>query len=110
MIVNGHFISVRWLEKRETLNRPAQQRRAYSEPGADRSQQNQVALLQSAFLARGVHGQRNRSRSCISIPVNIDNDALRLQPESFAGGIDDSLVRLVRNKAIDVAGLYAISL
>ena len=49
------------------LDGPAQQRRAYRETGAHRGQQHQIAFLQLAFLAGGVHRQRNGSRGGVAV-------------------------------------------
>jgi hypothetical protein len=84
MIVEGHERSFAGLPEKpsrqvqdEKLNRPTQQRRANCESRTDRGQKHQVALLQPTFLARRLHGQRNRSRGRIAVAINIDDYALR---------------------------------
>src|SRR5581483_10119501 len=73
-------------------------------------QHYQTSLLQLAFLARAVHGKRDRTGGGVSVTVNIDDHALRTQAQALRGGGDDELVGLMWNEHINVAALQIVAL
>ena len=83
----------------DLLVSPAQQRRAHRESRADRSQQHQIALLQLAFLARCLHGQRNRRGCRVAEAIDVDDHAFRIHAHAISRRRNDSFVGLMRNKA-----------
>src|SRR5258708_8768374 len=91
------------------LYSPAKQRCPYREPSAHRGQQYQIALFQPALFSRCLHRQRNSSRRGVPVAIDVDDYALRLQPYAVRRGLDNSLICLMRNKAINVVGGEAIS-
>src|ERR1041385_8455087 len=84
------------------LECPAEKRRAGSETGAYRGDQQEVAFLQLAFFERGLHGDGNRACGGVAEAVDIDDDLLHWHAEALGRGCDDAAVGLVSDEAIDI--------
>src|ERR1019366_7181491 len=91
------------------LIRPSEERRAERESSAHRRQQHQTSLLQFAFLARGFHRQRDRSRGGVSVTLDVNDHALGTQIQTIGSRGDDALVRLMRNEGVDLAALEVVA-
>src|SRR5581483_5743977 len=76
--------------------------------GADGCEQHKVTLLQSSFFTCRLHGERNCAGCGVTVAINIDDYAFRFQPQSVGGGFNNSLICLMRNKAINVTGFTVV--
>src|SRR5262249_49655061 len=81
---------------------PAQQYGADREPGADRGEQDEVALLQPAGTDRVVEREWNRRGGRVAEPLDVDDHLVRVDAELFGRRHDDPAVGLVRDEQIDV--------
>ena len=71
-------------ERREPQNPPPQQHGADREPGADRRQQHEVALLQPAAAHGVVQRQRDRGRRRVAEPLDVDDRPSSGRAPSFS--------------------------
>src|SRR5215470_19335672 len=83
------------------------QRRAPGEPAADAFEHDLVSGLDAPVAARKIERERHRRRRGVGVPVYGDHEALRGQPEALDGGVENSDVRLVRDKPVDVVQAHA---
>src|ERR1700693_4249492 len=90
---------------------PLQEAGAPCQAGTETGQQHVVAGLDTSFADRLVEGQRDRRARRVAVLVDVDRDALEWEPDAPRGGVDDPVVRLVRDPQVDVlqgdAGLLA---
>ena len=80
------------------------------EPGADRREQHEVALLQTARRDRVVQRERNRRGGRVAEPLDVDDDLARIDAELLGRRLDDAAVRLVRDEQIEVGRRQAVAL
>jgi len=86
------------------LHLPAEKTGPYREAGAYRSQHHQALALQEVFVERGLHGQGYGGGGGVAEAVDVDNHPFLGQTQTLGGRKNDALVRLVRDKAAQVAG------
>lgn len=59
-----------------------------------------MSALQAAVTDRLVECQRNRSRRCVAMAIDGDDDPIAVESELPAGRIDDADIGLMRNQPI----------
>src|SRR4030095_9181780 len=91
------------------LQPPSHQNGADGEAGAYRSQEKQIAFLQTPLLNRIVQGKRNRAACCVAEALDVDDDLLLWNAELLGGGQDDAAVGLVCTEEGCFAGLDAVA-
>src|ERR1700682_2869154 len=90
---------------------PLQEAGAPRQTGTEAGQQDVVAALDTSLADRLFERQRDRRARRVAVLVDVDRDPLQGQADPPRGGVDDAVVRLVRNPEVDVleghAGLLA---
>src|SRR5580704_13173667 len=83
---------------------PADKRRCPGETAAHRFDHHQVALLDSAVVARDRKGERNRRGRCVGVQIDGNDDFVWRDPKFFRRRVDYAAVGLVRHKPIETGG------
>src|SRR6201996_6223047 len=92
------------------LELPAEEGGADGEACADGGEEDEVVLLEAAFLDGGVNGERDGAGGGVAVAVDVDDDAVHGQAEALGGGFDDALVGLVGDEAGEVGAEDAVTL
>src|SRR5688572_21744970 len=84
---------------------PLNHRRGPGEAGAENDHQDEVAALDAAGFDGFVQGDGDGGGGRVAVFVEVDEDLAGLGAEALAHGVDDALVGLVRDDALDLGNI-----
>src|SRR5215468_691044 len=88
---------------------PAKESCSNGESSSHRSQENEIASFQLAFIQCRLYSQGNCTGGCVPIFADVDDDAIRRHSQPFRRGSDDALICLMRYESSNVSAGESIA-